>query len=83
MAVGIAILKYRLYKIDILINRTLVYGSLTAMLAVIYFGGVATVQVIFRALTDQEEQPQLAVVISTLLIAALLPLETPYPVLHR
>ena len=71
MAVGVAILRYRLYDIDMLINRTLVYGSLTAMLALVYFGGVATTQAIFRALTGQEEQPQLAVVVSTLVIAAL------------
>ena len=71
VAVGIAILKYRLYNIDLLINRTLVYGSLTATLALIYFGGVATVQVIFRAFAGQEEQSQLAIVVSTLLIAAL------------
>jgi hypothetical protein len=70
-AVGIAVLRYRLYDIDILINRTLVYGSLTAMLALVYFGGVASTQVIFRALTSQEQQPQLAVVVSTLVIAAL------------
>ncbi len=68
---GIAILKYRLYEIDLLINRTLVYGSLTAMLAAVYFGGVATTRAIFRALTGQEEQPQLAIVVSTLVIAAL------------
>ena len=71
ISIGIAILRYRLYEIDIIINRTLVYGSLTAMLAVIYFGGVTTTQAIFRALTGQEQQPQLAVVISTLAIAAL------------
>jgi hypothetical protein len=71
VAVGIAILKYRLYEIDLIINRTLVYGSLTVMLALIYFGGVATTQAIFGALTGQEEQPQLAVVVSTLVIAAL------------
>ena len=71
VAVGIAILKYRLYEIDLIINRTLVYGSLTLMLALIYFGGVATTQAIFGALTGQEEQPQLAVVVSTLVIAAL------------
>ena len=68
---GIAIVRYRLYDIDLLINRALVYGSLTATLALIYFGGVATVQALFRALTGQEEQPQLAVVVSTLVIAAL------------
>jgi hypothetical protein len=71
VAVGIAILKYRLYEIDLIINRTLVYGSLTLMLALIYFGGVATTQAIFGVLTGQEEQPQLAVVVSTLVIAAL------------
>jgi hypothetical protein len=71
IAMGIAILRYRLYDIDIVINRTLVYGSLTALLAALYFGGVAVTQAIFRALTGQEEQPQLAVVVSTLVIAAL------------
>jgi hypothetical protein len=71
IATGIAILRYRLYDIDLIINRTLVYGSLSASLALIYFGGVATTQAIFRALTGQEQQPQLAVVVSTLAIAAL------------
>jgi hypothetical protein len=71
IAAGIAILKYRLYNIDVVINRTLVYGSLSATLALVYFGGVATTQAIFRALTGQQEQPQLAIVVSTLVIAAL------------
>jgi hypothetical protein len=71
IAIGIAILRYRLYEIDTLINRTLVYGALTAALVAVYFGGVATTQAIFRALTGQEQQPQLAVVVSTLAIAAL------------
>jgi hypothetical protein len=71
IATGIAILRYRLYDIDRIINRTLVYGSLTVMLALIYFGGVAATQAIYRALTGQEQQPQLAVVVSTLAIAAL------------
>jgi hypothetical protein len=71
LSIGVAVLRYRLYEIDLLINRTLVYGSLTAALALVYFGGVATTQAIFRALTGQEQQPQLAVVISTLVIAAL------------
>jgi hypothetical protein len=70
-AVGVAILRYRLYEIDLLINRTLVYGSLTAMLAFVYFGGVTATQAIFRTLTGQEQQPQLAIVVSTLVIAAL------------
>jgi hypothetical protein len=71
VAAGIAILRYRLYDIDVVINRTLVYGLLTAILALIYFGGVTTTLVIFRSLTGQQEQPQLAIVASTLVIAAL------------
>jgi hypothetical protein len=71
IAVGIAILRYCLYEIDIIINRTLVYGPLTATLALVYFGGVATTQLLFRALTGQQQQPQLAIVVSTLVIAAL------------
>jgi hypothetical protein len=62
-------LKHRLYDIDILINRTLVYGSLTILLAAAYFGGVVGLQYVFRALTGQGSQ--LAIVISTLVIAAL------------
>jgi hypothetical protein len=71
LAIGTAILRHRLYDIDIIINRTLVYGSLTAMLLGLYFGGVATIQALFRLLTGQEQQPQLALVVSTLVIAAL------------
>jgi hypothetical protein len=71
VAIGFAVLKYRLYDIDVIINRTLVYGSLTAMLVALYFGSVATSQTILRALTGQTEQPQLAIVVSTLVIAAL------------
>jgi hypothetical protein len=69
VAVGIAVLRYRLYDIDLLINRTLVYGSLTAMLALVYVGGVVGLQSAFRALIGQEST--LAVVVSTLAIAAL------------
>ena len=54
---GIAILRYRLYEIDLLINHTLVYGALTATLALIYFGGVATTQALFRAITGQRSNP--------------------------
>src|SRR5215211_7600779 len=68
---GVAIARYRLYEIDVVINRTLVYGALTAALVGVYFGGVATAQAIFRTLTGQEQQPQLAIVVSTLVIAAL------------
>ena len=69
IAIGIAILRYRLYEIDLLINRTLVYGSLTAMLVALYFGGIVVLQRLFVLLTGQ--QSTLAVVASTLLIAAL------------
>ena len=71
IAVGIAILRHGLYDIDLVINRTLVYGSLTLMLLLVYFGGVTTTQTLFRTLTGQQQQPQLAIVISTLAIAAL------------
>ena len=67
----ITILKYRLYDIDVVINRTLVYGTLTVLLAAMYFSGVATIEAILRAFTGQEQQPQLAIVVSTLVIAAL------------
>jgi hypothetical protein len=67
----IAILRYRLYDIDVVINRALVYGALTATLAAVYFGGVTATQTIFRSLTGQEQQPQLSIVVSTLVIAAL------------
>jgi hypothetical protein len=69
VAVGVAILRYRLYDIDLLINRTLVYGSLTAMLVAVYVGGVVVLQYVFRALSGGESQ--LAIVASTLAIAAL------------
>jgi hypothetical protein len=69
MAVGIAITRYRLYDIDILINRTLVYGSLTVILIALYFGGIVVLQRLFVSLTG--EKSTLAVVASTLLIAAL------------
>jgi hypothetical protein len=69
VAAGIAILRYRLYDIDLLINRTLVYSALTAALALVYVGSVVLLQGLFRALTG--ETSQLAVVVSTLAIAAL------------
>jgi len=76
VAIGIAIFRYRLYDIDIIINRTLVYGSLTAVLVAVYFGGVVGLQYVCRALTGGESQ--LAVVASTLAIAALF-----YPLRRR
>src|SRR5215212_8246296 len=77
VAVGIAVLRYRLYDIDRIINRTLVYGALTALLAAGYFGSIMVLQGIsglvyqvpFRALTGQESQ--LATIAATLVIAAL------------
>jgi hypothetical protein len=69
VAVGVAILRHRLYDIDLIINRALVYGSLTAMLALVYVGGIVLLQRVFVVLTGQEST--LAVVASTLAIAAL------------
>jgi len=69
IAIGFAVLKYRLYDIDIVINRALVYGSLTATLIALYFGGIVLLQRVFVLLTGQEST--LAVVASTLMIAAL------------
>src|SRR5215210_8542059 len=69
VAAGIAILRYRLYDIDVIVNRTLVYGSLTVSLVAVYVGSVVSLQYAFRALTGGGTQ--LAVVASTLVIAAL------------
>jgi hypothetical protein len=69
VAVGIAVLRFRLYDIDLIINRTLVYGALTATLVGLYFGTIVLLQRLFVALTG--EKSTLAVVASTLLIAAL------------
>jgi len=69
IAIGIAILRYRLYEIDLIINRTLVYGAPSATLVALYFGGIVMLQRVFVLLTGQ--QSTLAVVASTLLIAAL------------
>jgi hypothetical protein len=69
--VGIAILRYHLWDIDFVINRALVYGALTALLALVYFGSVVVSQAIFGRLSMQNDSPQLAIVASTLVIAAL------------
>jgi hypothetical protein len=69
LSIGIAILKHRLFDIDLLINRTLVYTTLTATLALLYLGAIVVLQRLFVVLTG--ERSTLAVVASTLLIAAL------------
>jgi hypothetical protein len=69
VAIAVAIFRHRLYDIDVIINRALVYGSLTAMLALVYVGGVVGLQYVFRTLAGGESQ--LAIVASTLAIAAL------------
>ncbi len=69
VAVGIAILRYRLYDIDLIINRALVYTVFTAMLVLVYFGSVVGLQYVFRGLAGEDST--LAVVASTLLIAGL------------
>jgi hypothetical protein len=69
VAAGVAILRHRLYDIDVLINRTLVYGALTVSLVLVYLGNVVLLQRIFVTLTAQGSQ--LAIVASTLAIAAL------------
>jgi hypothetical protein len=69
IAIGFAVLKFRLYDIEIIINRALVYGLLTATLVALYFGGIVLLQRVFVIITG--ERSTLAVVASTLLIAAL------------
>ena len=69
VTMGVAMLRYRLYDIDLVINRTLVYGALTATLALVYVGVVVSLQYAFRVLTG--EGSQLVIVASTLGIAAL------------
>lgn len=76
ISVGMAILRYRLYNIDIIINRTLVYGILTALLALVYFGLIFTIQFLLRGIISQNNS--IAIVVSTLAIAALF-----QPLRHR
>jgi hypothetical protein len=71
LSIGIALLRYRLWDIDILINRTLVYGSLTALLALLYFGLVIGLQSLVRLFTGQVSQSPVVIVASTLALFAL------------
>ncbi len=76
LSVGIAILRYRLWDIDVIINRTLVYGSLSALLALLYIGLIFGLRFLFRGMFRQNSG--VAIVVSTLVIAALF-----QPLRHR
>ena len=76
ISIGFSILRYRLYDIDLLINRTLVYGSLSAILALVYFGLIFGLQYLLRGIISQNND--VAIVVSTLAIAALF-----QPLRHR
>jgi hypothetical protein len=78
LSIGFSILRYRLYDIDVLINRTLVYGTLTILLALIYFGFVIGFQTLVHLFPGQVAQSPIVIVASTLTIAALF-----QPLRHR
>jgi hypothetical protein len=69
LSIGFSILRYRLYDIDVLINRTLVYGTLTVLLALVYFGLIFAMQYLLRGIISQNND--VAIVVSTLAIATL------------
>ena len=76
LSIGFSVLRYRLYDIDLLINRTLVYGTLTVLLALVYFGLIFALQYLLRGIISQNND--VAIVVSTLAIAALF-----QPLRHR
>jgi len=76
LSIGFSILRYRLYDIDVLINRTLVYGSLTILLGLVYVGLIFALQYLLRGIINQNND--VAIVVSTLVIAALF-----QPLRHR
>ena len=69
LSIGMAILRARLFEIDVIINRTLVYGALTGLLAAVYFASVVVLQSLFRAVAGQDSN--LAIVVATLAAAGL------------
>ena len=84
IAIGVAVLRHRLYNIDLVINRTLVYGALTVSLGLVYFGGITTTQAIVQEVTSQEEPPQLAIVVGYPSDRrAVYSSQTTHPALHR
>jgi hypothetical protein len=71
LSFGVALLRYRLWDVDLLINRTLVYGALTVLLAALYAGLVIGLGSLVRLITGQLAQSSVVIVVSTLAIAAL------------